>query len=193
MLTICLGYNGNGREEYAKDRAYYKGVPLIRFPENGLHPKDIRELVKSWVKNDLDLVVETHSEVLLSELGLAVETGACPSSKIGIHLVTAPWVVQTFWFDKEGTLEGGWPIGYFSSQEMQVVKAGDKLEWEGEILTVRKVNGSALSVQAEDGCRYCIPTKMPGIKRVSEPVVECKVDLGELVADEEEMRPCASK
>ena len=113
MLIICLGYNGQGREEYAKEQAEKYDVTLVRFPENGLHPRDVRDLVKFWVEKDLDLVVETHSEAVVSELGGLVEMKAITPWAVHLRMVTEPGVVKEFEFDSDGAIEGGWPIGYF--------------------------------------------------------------------------------
>jgi hypothetical protein len=113
MIIICLGYNGHGREAYAAEQAKKEGVPLIRFPENGLHPRDVMELVKSWVKKDLDLVVETHSEAVVSELGNQVDLKNIAPWCVHLRMVIEPGVVKEFEFDSDGAIEGGWPIGYF--------------------------------------------------------------------------------
>ncbi len=121
MFTIVLGYNEKGRPEYARQLAETTGTEHIIFPENGQHRRDIRKLVILWVADNKDLVIETHSEMILADFGLLIEKKWLAPERVQVVIVEGKddvaSGVRMFRFDEEGALDNDWPIGWFARTE----------------------------------------------------------------------------
>ncbi|NER01037.1 MAG: DUF3696 domain-containing protein, partial [Cyanothece sp. SIO2G6] len=99
---------------------------LIENPEAHLHPRGqrkIAELLARAASNDVQIIVETHSDHFLNGLRLSVHSGDVPTSNIQLHYfereqteyairakITSPKI------DKDGRIDF-WPDGFFDENE----------------------------------------------------------------------------
>lgn len=114
----------------ARKRSYAGVTPIFAMeqPELHLHPKMQAKLADLFVKivtnktnaSEIKLAIETHSEVVINQLGKAVEKGVISPNDIGIYIfeqerLDSPTEVRESRFDTDGYLTD-WPIGFFDSE-----------------------------------------------------------------------------
>jgi len=118
----------------AKKKNYREATKFfaIEQPELHLHPKMQARLADLFVNligpgnssNEFKLVIETHSEVIINQLGKAVEKGAISADDIGIYIFDQNTLegatrVRESKFDSDGYLTE-WPLGFFDSEPNDV-------------------------------------------------------------------------
>lgn len=99
----------------------------IEQPELHLHPKMQSKLADLLIKLATDeeganfkLAIETHSEILINQLGKAIEKNIISPCDVGIYIfeqerLDSNTVVRESNFDRDGYLTD-WPIGFFDSE-----------------------------------------------------------------------------
>jgi predicted ATPase len=117
----------------ASKRRLGSGVPTvfaIEQPELHLHPKLQGKLADVFINAvkaarrigvDLRLVIETHSEQIVSALGLEIARGELPASDVNVVLfekakLSEPTKVYAAAFQQDGILKN-WPYGFFDAQD----------------------------------------------------------------------------
>ncbi|VWM06457.1 AAA family ATPase [Burkholderia lata] len=115
-------------------KKHYSAAPryfVIEQPELHLHPRMQARLAEIFVnlakldksqKSKLPkfrILIETHSEAIINQLGKAVETGNLSPDDVGIYLFEkngfeGDTIVRESKFDKEGYLTD-WPYGFFDA------------------------------------------------------------------------------
>ncbi|WP_223504019.1 DUF3696 domain-containing protein [Pseudomonas sp. GL-RE-29] len=112
-------------------KSHYKDATkffAIEQPELHLHPKMQAKLADLFVnlishsknENGFKLAIETHSEVIINQLGKAIEKGAISAEDIGIYIFEQDSLegstrVRESKFDNDGYLMD-WPLGFFDSE-----------------------------------------------------------------------------
>lgn len=112
-------------------KKYYRGeIPIfaIEQPELHLHPKMQAKLADLFIKlvsqnnrsTRFKLAIETHSEVIVNQLGKAIEQKIISPNDIGIYIfeqerLESLTTVRESEFDSEGYLTN-WPIGFFDGE-----------------------------------------------------------------------------
>ena len=108
----------------------YPNVPItfvIEQPELHLHPalqaKLIDIIVKVACKEDVNFIIETHSETIVNRVGNLVDKKKIEETDVGIVLFEKDYgddntKVSKSNYDEEGYLEN-WPIGFFEPMEVE--------------------------------------------------------------------------
>lgn len=111
-----------------------RGVALsfltIEQPELHLHPSHQANLADLFAgalhnqgnqsSNNLSLIIETHSQHLITRIGDLIRNGKISHDDVVIYLfdkdeVDGPTLIRTSDFDEEGDLQN-WPFGFFSAE-----------------------------------------------------------------------------
>ncbi len=100
----------------------------IEQPELHLHPKMQAKLADLFVnlisqrnnQDEFKLAIETHSEVIINQLGKAIEKGIISAEDVGIYIfeqetLEGSTTVRESKFDNDGYLMD-WPLGFFDSE-----------------------------------------------------------------------------
>ena len=94
---------------------------MIEQPELHLHPAFQEKLMKAFVmiatQTNSEIIIETHSETMINELGDLITKKVIEDSKVSILLCEKDdndySIVRETSFDSEGYIKK-WPIGFFS-------------------------------------------------------------------------------
>ncbi|KIH83558.1 AAA family ATPase [Pseudomonas batumici] len=112
-----------------KNYGSYTRFFAIEQPELHLHPKmqaklaDLfASLIKEYPESNFKIAIETHSEVIINQLGKSIEEGTLSTEDVGVYLfdqggLDDSTIVRESTFDKDGYLSD-WPIGFFDSEAM---------------------------------------------------------------------------
>jgi predicted ATPase len=126
---------------WAQTRTSQRSTPIsilaIEQPELHLHPAFQAKLADALVgaisapspgdrpKGGTILVVETHSQQLISRIGQLIAGGKLDANDVAIYVFEkpepdGPTTVEAAWFDDDGDLRH-WPFGFFSAETEPVV------------------------------------------------------------------------
>lgn len=109
-------------------RARNKYILVIEQPELHLHPNLQAKLIDCFIeiatkfKNQIILVLETHSETMINRIGEHIALKKIESDLIGINVFEKDeklknTTIKKGYFDDEGYLEN-WPTGFFYPEEL---------------------------------------------------------------------------
>lgn len=121
LWSISSGYENSTKK--VKTRNY---ILAIEQPELHLHPKLQAELASIFVKSikladdssiSLKMIIETHSESIISKTSQLIVDGKINNTDIGIHcfeqnIKSRKSKIKKSNFTEKGTLEN-WPLGFF--------------------------------------------------------------------------------
>lgn len=99
-------------------------IIIIEQPELHLHPalqaKLIDIIVKVASEQNVNFIIETHSETMINRVGSSIENEKIKNSDVGVLIFEKKFgeddtLVKRGGFDEEGYLEN-WPIGFFDPE-----------------------------------------------------------------------------
>ncbi len=110
-ITILVGRNGSGKTQWAAE--WVRHLHFREHPTDGMHPHAQVLYARSLVSMaGVHLIIETHSDHLIGELGLMVARGELPAdSVLVIGFEHGPKYLA--WFDDDGVLHG-LPSGFMA-------------------------------------------------------------------------------
>lgn len=117
LVVLLVGQNRSGKSLWARTRGC--SLVHIEHPTARMHPYAqalYAERLRAWALLGLGpLLVETHSDHLLSAIGLMIAKGELLASSVivaGFERDVGPSFVATY--NDDGQLAGDWPAGFMS-------------------------------------------------------------------------------
>lgn len=92
---------------------------VIEFPENGLHPTHVANLLDSYLEDGKDLTIVTYSEMLLLRLMRRIKRGEVNHANAKVFQVwrgvndSTKIILSDRRFDEEGEMIDHWNNGFF--------------------------------------------------------------------------------